>query len=735
MAAGRAVGVLPRTLLAALCFAAIGRAASAATPRAPEPRRLALRVPDTFPLPPLEGFTTAARQRGVEVQNAPEGLPVPKGWEVAHLWILPVDDRWKPLLDRFPVTFEGNGFVFEGRAYSGKDDAIFLADPSRPGEAFIVAGSDREALELAQSRLVLREGKPADYEVVSGELTKEGRFAVRDGRLAVDPSSDRDGIAARDAFFRDLKREKRGSIDWEFSAADSAAVDRWEKAAAKFAGKRAFTVRVFPDTVSKALYTGSSRPADLATDGKTIRVDIDASAPEEPDLIAPALAAASIAAANPSLLGRPTLLMAAGARRYGKWWGRETKSFSALVHAAGVEPSVEEILKTPEDVSPVFAVGAAAAWLDAGARLETDALVEKALAEPEASLAKKLSAWRDAAWRQAVKPPERRPLPEGFLRGVSYAMSNAIAGAYIAPASLATLKRLKDLSANSISVMPYGLARDPAADKILFVHHSARGETDEAIVRAVTDARSLGMTALVKPQLWVGTGAAVGEIAMPDERALAGVVRLVPPLRRARGDRGGGVRGRALLRRVGAAGDRDAGKGLARRRVRRAPGHRRAPRLRVQRRGGRPADHLLGRSRRDRRRFLRPAREVRETLGWRPRRRDPQGRSAPRRPLAARGQARDLHGGRVSCGPGRLDHAARGKRGAAGRRRGRRPCDRRPREGPRQGALVERGLLVESLLGREAGGRRRARVQPSRNAGRKGDRGCLPAHDSAVTPP
>jgi hypothetical protein len=520
VAAGRAVaGVLPRTFLAALCFGTFGPGAFAAAPKAPEARRLALRVPDTFPLGPIERFTAAARQHGVEVQNAPEGLPVPKGWEVAHLWILPVDDRWKAQLARFPVSFEGKAFVFEAKTYAGKDDAIFLADPSRPGESFIVAGSDQEALDLAQRRLVLRDARPADYEAVSGELTKEGRFVARDGRLAVDASTDRDGIAARDAFFRDLKHEKRGSVDWEFAAADSAAVDRWEKAAAKFAGKRPFAVRVFPDTVTKALYTGSSRPADVVTEGKAVRVEIDASAPEEPDLITPALAAASIAAANPSLLGRPTLLMAVGARRYGRWWGRETKSFSALVHAAGVEPSIDDVLKSPEDVSPVLAVGAAAAWLDAGARLESEALVEKALAEPEAALAKKLSSWRDAAWRQAVKPPERRALPSGFLRGVSYAMSNAIEGAYIAPVSLTTLRRLKELSANSISVMPYGFARDPAAEKILFVHHSARGETDEALVRAVADARSLGMTALVKPQLWIGTGAPVGEIAMPDERA------------------------------------------------------------------------------------------------------------------------------------------------------------------------------------------------------------------------
>jgi len=75
------------------------------------------------------------------------------------------------------------------------------------------------------------------------------------------------------------------------------------------------------------------------------------------------------------------------------------------------------------------------------------------------------------------------------------------------------------MSADSISVMPYAFSRDPKADRIFFVHRSAEGETDEGTVRAVSDARSLGMTAMVKPQLWLAGGAFVGDIAMADEKA------------------------------------------------------------------------------------------------------------------------------------------------------------------------------------------------------------------------
>ena len=51
----------------------------------------------------------------------------------------------------------------------------------------------------------------------------------------------------------------------------------------------------------------------------------------------------------------------------------------------------------------------------------------------------------DAAARQTVAPPGRRPLPPGFLRGVSYAMTNSVEDAYVAPRSLETLRYLRGL--------------------------------------------------------------------------------------------------------------------------------------------------------------------------------------------------------------------------------------------------------------------------------------------------
>ncbi|MEP6993467.1 MAG: hypothetical protein ABI968_03020 [Acidobacteriota bacterium] len=490
-----------------------------ATPT-PAPRRVALRAPDgLLQEPDVARIAEWARHRGVEVQTAPESSPVPKGFDAVHLSTLPGSDRVRELAAAFPVTLDADGFTFDGRSYRGPEDAVFLADPSRVAPSLVLGNSARAVIELAARRVLRREGPGSDYEVVSGPLSKEGRFARSGGALNIDRAADRDQIADRETFLKDLGRETRGGIEWSFREPERAAAAAWEKAASRFAGKKVFSVRLFPDAVTKGLYTGSSRPADLSVDAGRVRVDVDASTPREPDLVSPVLAAAALAAAEPAMLERRTLMLAAGARRFGKWWGRDVRGFAAFTRAAKVEPSIDDILHSSEDVSPVLAVGTAASWLDAGARLDGQHALDRLFKDSEGALREKLSRWREAAARQTVVPPPHRNLPSGFLSGVSYAMTNSIEEGYVAPRSLGTLKRLQDLSVNSISVMPFAFSRDAKSDRIAFVHRSPQGETDEGTLRAVTDARSLGMSAMVKPQLWLGGGAFVGDIAMGDERS------------------------------------------------------------------------------------------------------------------------------------------------------------------------------------------------------------------------
>ncbi len=308
-----------------------------------------------------------------------------------------------------------------------------------------------------------------------------------------------------------------GAVRWLADDAGRAAAAAWKPVLARFLAGRLeapLTVRIFADAAAKGRDTGSTRPADWVWDGRGFRVDLDASAPRDPDLVTPVLAAAAFGAAEPRLARRPLLLLALGARAAGTWWGRPVASFSAFLRQAGVEPSLVEVVEERGDLSPVLAVGAAASWLEAGIRQEGEPAVRAALLGLDVSLSASLSIWRNLAGRQAVAAPPRRALAPGFLRGISYAMSNSIDGSYVSRRSRETLERLSRLAVDSIAVMPFAFSPGLDRPEIVFVHHNPRGETDEGTVRAVRDARVLGMTTLVKPQIWLRGGAFVGDLAM-----------------------------------------------------------------------------------------------------------------------------------------------------------------------------------------------------------------------------
>ncbi len=346
-----------------------------------------------------------------------------------------------------------------------------------------------------------------------------GLAAITIGGNASPPRGSEEGTT-KENFLGSLREEKRAGVRWRFRDLERAAIDRWEPVLQRSLGKApgaAIEVRLFPDPATKGRLTGSSRPADLSRDGNDIKVDLDVSAPREPDQVSPVLASAAFAARDPRLLARPMLLSALGARACGRWWGRDVASFAAFAKQARVEPSGAEVLGSDPDVSPVLSIGAAASWIDAGIEREGEPAVVRTLAAGGAPLASALKRWAARARARETAPPRRRALPPGFLRGISYAMSNSVDGSYASPRSRETLLRVAKMSVDSISIMPFAFLRDPHAPAIFFIHRNPRGETDEGTVRAIRDARDLGMSAMVKPQLWIGGGRFVGEVSMHGE--------------------------------------------------------------------------------------------------------------------------------------------------------------------------------------------------------------------------
>lgn len=486
------------------------------------PRRIAIRASsDLLAAPEVARLSGWGHRMGVEIEVAEEDRAVSAGWESLRLSTLPCSVALRRRLAAFPLGFERHGFAFDGRSYSGPDDAIALTAPTAHAETIVVGNSPRAVLRLAAARFFWEEGRPADYEIASGDLTKRGRFLSGSSLLAIDRAADRDEIAAQADFLRAQKTETRQSVRWRFRESERSGIERWEPVLKRFVapgGSPSLVVRLFPDAVSKARATGSTRPADVSRDGTDVVVDIDLSAPTRPDRVSPVLAAGALAAAEKRLLARPMLLLAAGARVSGRWYGRDIASYGAFCDRAGVLPAAADIVKGDENLSPVLAVGAAASWLEAGARAKGERAVSSALLAADAECTRALSAWSALASRVSVRPSARRPLPRGFLRGLSYAMTNTISGSYCSPRSRETLAALSAMSVDSISVMPFAFEPDPARPEIHFVHRHPAGETDEGTVKAVSDAHALGMSALVKPQIWLGGGQFVGQITMRDEK-------------------------------------------------------------------------------------------------------------------------------------------------------------------------------------------------------------------------
>ena len=256
-------------------------------------RRIAIRVaPGLSVARALDGFSGWARQEGLEIEVGPEDLPIPPGWEAVRVAILPAAESFRRSLVKFPVRLARTEFSFDGRAYGRPGDAIALSDPSRPGEVFVLGVDRQAARRLLAWRLFGRgEEGAADYRVLSGDLSKAGRF-TRGASLAIDRGSDKDEIVAREDFFRRQKEESRGGVRWRFQDSERGAVLRWEPFLRRFLGQGSagpILVVLFPDPATKGRYTGSSRPADLSKSGSEVRVDLDASAPREPDLISPVL--------------------------------------------------------------------------------------------------------------------------------------------------------------------------------------------------------------------------------------------------------------------------------------------------------------------------------------------------------------------------------------------------------------------------------------------------------------
>jgi hypothetical protein len=276
-------------------------------------------------------------------------------------------------------------------------------------------------------------------------------------------------------------------------------------------------VKVAPDLQSQAGEDGDTAFATCAIRHHRVEIHVAADAPANPDMVSPVLGKAQLLAEYPSADRFPTLAAAYGAHRAGAWWGKPVAGWAPMLRAADLLPDAAEICRPLGKGGPpsLLDVGAASSAIDLWARIEGEAAVERALGSGEPPVEKIRDLLASAA-RAPGTPPARRPLPAGFLRGVSFAMENSVEGSYLSLRSAATLVRLKGNGANAVSLMPYAFELRARAPELRLPGRNPRGETEEGVLRAAEDAHGRGMAVLIKPQIWLWRGF-TGDIAMTSE--------------------------------------------------------------------------------------------------------------------------------------------------------------------------------------------------------------------------
>lgn len=91
-----------------------------------------------------------------------------------------------------------------------------------------------------------------------------------------------------------------------------------------------------------------------------------------------------------------------------------------------------------------------------------------------------------------------------FLKGFNFAHEGyGIYNGYISRQATESISALKNIGSNTIAVIPYSFMRDPKKPSPLRFSHGADEENDEAVITVANHARELGMSVLLKPQVWI----------------------------------------------------------------------------------------------------------------------------------------------------------------------------------------------------------------------------------------
>ncbi|MEX0289367.1 MAG: hypothetical protein AB3N14_09680 [Flavobacteriaceae bacterium] len=111
----------------------------------------------------------------------------------------------------------------------------------------------------------------------------------------------------------------------------------------------------------------------------------------------------------------------------------------------------------------------------------------------------------------------RKAAPLTYLKGFNFAHEGySIYNGYTGSKAIPALNKMAALGSNALAIIPYGSIWEKNKPNPYRTSHGPGGENDEGVVHTAFTARELGMTTLLKPQLW-GGGTWPGEVEMLTE--------------------------------------------------------------------------------------------------------------------------------------------------------------------------------------------------------------------------
>lgn len=206
-----------------------------------------------------------------------------------------------------------------------------------------------------------------------------------------------------------------------------------------------------------------------------------------------------------------------------EWQEKGAKYWAARLYQSDNLPALQELLNRDwfQQESPLVTTAAAGALVDfllghwGKAKLLRSYTRWPKLQEGE--LIQLEAAWHTALAQYPLSPagPAQQLLP--YYRGFNFAHEGyQIYNGYGSELAVASLQHLQQLGTNAIAIIPYGYLRQPNQPRFPGVHHRAGSENDEAVIFAHHRAQQLGISTLLKPQIWI-SNSWPGDVDMPTE--------------------------------------------------------------------------------------------------------------------------------------------------------------------------------------------------------------------------